>query len=262
MNIIIQKIESLINDNITAYLPDIKRENLEENGAIYYMNGKNGTEFDWFVNNKVSDFFVFYNDSENLGAVKLTLYCNGDVIIYIYDDNGHHLKEEINTSIEVAPEDLLKFAVLLKTTMDNKLIWNKGINRIDTNSVVTPEQIQEFEDHKKDYQGMIERKALFSKSCYVSKKILEEGWKVGYMSRDEATNEMDSGWCFMVGNEDDEYVNDYHNIALLYVGDICKIDPDVIAHIGNPVGTELIRVSSDSFEIDKHDRPIFFQKRV
>ena len=35
------------------------------------------------------------------------------------------------------------------------------------------------------------------------------------MSRDEATNEMDSGWCFMVGNEDDEYVNDYHNIALL-----------------------------------------------
>lgn len=258
---IIQKIESLINENITVYLPDIKRENLEGNGSIYYMNGKNGTEFDWFVNNKVSDFFVFYNDAENMGAVKLNLYCDGDVILYIYDDNGHHLKEEINASIEVSSEDLVKLVVLLKTTMDDQLIWDAEINRIDTTLTVTPTMIQEFEDHKKEYQGMIERRALFSKGCYVSKKLLEEGWKVGYMSRDEATNEMDSGWCFMVGNEDDEYVNDYHNIALLHVGDMCRIDPDVIAHICNPVGTEMIRVSSDSFEIDTHDKPIFFEKR-
>jgi len=40
-------------------LPHVNAEDLEENGAVYYMNGKNGTEFDWYVNKKVSDFFVF-----------------------------------------------------------------------------------------------------------------------------------------------------------------------------------------------------------
>ena len=38
------------------------------------------------------------------------------------------------------------------------------------------------------------------------------------MSRAEAEYEMDSGWCFMAGNEEDEYINNYHNIALLHVG--------------------------------------------
>ena len=69
MNTIISQIKAIINENINTYLPDQKREAFEENGAIYYMNGKNGTEFDWFVNERLSDFFVFYNDEESLGAV-------------------------------------------------------------------------------------------------------------------------------------------------------------------------------------------------
>ena len=32
---------------------------------------------------------------------------------------------------------------------------------------------------------------------YVSKKITDEGWKVGYMTREEALNENDSGWSFL-----------------------------------------------------------------
>lgn len=261
MKNIISKIESLVNDNINTYLPDVSRDNFEKNGAVYYMNGKNGTEFDWFVNDRLSDFFVFYDDEESLGAIKLNLYYNGDAIIYIYDDNGHHLKEEINASVEVTEEELLKFAVLLKNVMDDEGVWDVEISRINTEVSVTPEMIQEFMEHKTNYQALIERRALFNKSCYVSKILLEEGWKVGYMLRDEPANEMDSGWCFMVGNEDDEYINDYHNIALLSVGAMCQTDPDIAPHIGNPVGTGLIRVSSDSLEIDKRDKPIFFEKR-
>ncbi len=83
MNTIISQIKAIINDNINTCLPDRKREDFEENGTIYYMNGKNGTEFDWFVNERLSDFFIFYNDEESLGAVKLNLYHNGDVAVYI-----------------------------------------------------------------------------------------------------------------------------------------------------------------------------------
>ncbi len=42
----------------------------------------------------------------------------------------------------------------------------------------------------------------------VSDKITKEGFKVGYMYREEPTvGNPDSGWRFMAGNEDDEYMN-------------------------------------------------------
>lgn len=96
---ILNEIRRMINKNLITYLPHVKAENLEENGAIYYMNGRNGTEFDWYVNGKISDFFVFYNDDNNLGAVKLTLYNNGNVLIYIYDEMGNKLIKEIQTNV-------------------------------------------------------------------------------------------------------------------------------------------------------------------
>lgn len=261
MNTIISQIKAIINENINTYLPDQKREAFEENGAIYYMNGKNGTEFDWFVNERLSDFFVFYNDEESLGAVKLNLYHNGDVAVYIYDEQGHHMKKEVHTHIKTSEELLLKFAVLLKKTVDDPCVWDADIEKIDTEKEVSEEWMRDFEDHKVHYAGMIERRAMFGKRCFVSKKLLEEGWKVGYMTRSEPLGEEDSGWCFMVGNEDDAYTNDYHNIALLYIGEICQIDPDVMAHICHPVGTALIRVSSDTLEIDENKKPIFLEKR-
>ena len=177
---IIEKIKILIKENMSKYLPDISKENLEEDGTIYYMNGKNGTEFDWYVNEKISDFFVFYNDSENFGAVKMTVYCDGYTIIYIYDENGHHLKQEIETDIHISEEELFHFAVLLKNTMDEKLIWDKSIDQIDSDYQITAEQIHKFKENEKHYQGMIERKKMFGMSCYVSKRLLEEGWKVGF----------------------------------------------------------------------------------
>ena len=175
---IIEKIKILIKENMSKYLPDISKENLEEDGTIYYMNGKNGTEFDWYVNEKISDFFVFYNDSENFGAVKMPVYCDGYTIIYIYDEKGHHLKQEIETDIHISEEELFHFAVLLKNTMDEKLIWDKSIDQIDSDYQITAEQIHKFKENEKHYQGMIERKKMFGMSCYVSKRLLHRcnGW--------------------------------------------------------------------------------------
>lgn len=113
MNGILNEIRRLIRESRTMYLPHVKAEALEENGAVYYMNGKNGTEFDWYVNGKVSDFFVFYKDENNLGAVKLTLYSDGGVLVYIYDEHGRNLIKEIKTYVEASTEEIFTFAVLL-----------------------------------------------------------------------------------------------------------------------------------------------------
>ena len=74
-------------------------------------------------------------------------------------------------------------------------------------------------------------------------------------------NENDSGWQFLAGNEDDEYLNKYKNIAIVSVNQAYQLDPDILNYINNPVGTELIRISSNEFEIDKNDKEIFMEKR-
>lgn len=81
------------------------------------------------------------------------------------------------------------------------------------------------------------------------------------MRRDEAMNKNDSGWQFLAGNEDDEYLNEYKNIALVSVHQAYQLDPDILNYIDNTVGTELIRISSNEFEIDKNDKEIFVEKR-
>ena len=70
MNKIFERLSTYMLDSLKKALPDVKKTELENDGAVFYMNGKNGTEFDWYVNDHLPNFFIFYNDKENLGAVK------------------------------------------------------------------------------------------------------------------------------------------------------------------------------------------------
>ena len=81
------------------------------------------------------------------------------------------------------------------------------------------------------------------------------------MCRDEAINENDSGWCFMAGNEEDDYINDYQNIMVMNINEVIKYDNVIWTYINNPVGTSLIRISSDEFEIDNNDKEIYMEKK-
>lgn len=150
---------------------------------------------------------------------------------------------------------------MLKSNADDKSIWDESIDKINTDVKVTDEKIEEFQKSKEYMESTINRTNLLNKMAYLSKKVSEEGWKIGYMSRAEAMNENDSGWQFLAGDEDDEYLNDYKNCLLVHVQDVYQLDPDIWNYIDNPVGTELIRISSNEFEIDKKDKKIFMEKR-
>lgn len=81
MHHILIAIKEIIDSNLKLYLPHVASDHLENNGAVYYMNGKDGTEFDWYINEKFPPFIVFYNDKENLGAVCQQL--DSDIFKYI-----------------------------------------------------------------------------------------------------------------------------------------------------------------------------------
>lgn len=257
MNSILCEIKKIMADYCTEFL---SVNELEDNGAIFYMNGKNGTEFDWYVNRKISDFMMFYDDEDNMGAVKTTLYNNGSLLTYIYGERGKEVIKEIKSSIDVTKEEALSLAVMLRNEADDKRIWDENIEKINTDSKPDNATIEEFLSRAHYYDDMIERKALLGKVAYVSKKILDEGWKIGYMCRDEAIRENDSGWSFMAGNEDEEYIEDYHNIQLMTIHSVMQYDGAIWKHINSPVGTRLVRVSSQEFEEDCEGKAIYMEK--
>lgn len=261
MNKILLRIKDIMIDCVEKYIPDVSFDELEEQGAIFYMNGKNGTEFDWYVNDKLCDFMMFYDDKDNMGAVKTTLYNNGALLIFVYGEQGKSVVQEINTYIDVEEEDILHLAVLLRNEADDMRIWDANIEKINSDFSPTTDKINEFVSNAHYYDDMRERKNLMGKMAYVSKKLMDEGWKVGYMCREEAVNEDDSGWSFFVGNEDDEYVEDYRNIQLMSIHAVMQHDSVIWKYITSPIGTNLIRISSDEFEADENDKEIYLEKK-
>ena len=66
-------------------------------------------------------------------------------------------------------------------------------------------------------ENLIEWDEPNGEGCIVSDKITKEGYKVGYMLREEPTEgNPDSGWRFMAGNEDDEYMDNPDNHHILH----------------------------------------------
>lgn len=259
LKIILEKIQTIICEAIKENLPDISSVDLEESGKVYYMNGKNGTEYDWFVNDHLPVFMVFYNDENNLGAVKATVYIDGSMLLYLYDEKGKHLAKEIQTHLDINEEELLKFAVYLRCNSDDKKIWDSSIDMIENDTLPDEDTVAEFLDHRKYCEPSIRRKEIMNKLCVVSKKITREGWKVGFMLREELHDEEDSGWQFFAGDEDDDYINNVEHVELCKVYSIARIDPAVINHIDSPIGTRLIRISSEKFEEDIN-QPAFMEK--
>lgn len=251
MNRILSDIVSVIKDELAKNLPDVKQSDLENDGAVFYMNGKNGTEFDWFVNEHLPSFMVFYDNKEKLGAVKADVYDSGDVMLYLYDDGGRHLVKEIPVALDINDEDLLALAVILRNNADEKMIWDADVASISTDSDPAEDEVQIFLDHRKYCEPSINRKRLMSKNAFVSKRIIEDGWKVGYMRRSDSAGDDDSGWEFYSGDEDDEYMNDDGNCLCYPVYVIVSIDPVLMKYIETPAEVSLVRVSSDEFEEDQ-----------
>ena len=155
-------------------LPDIKPCELEKDGAVFYMNGKNGTAFDWYVNEHFPNFFIFYNDKENLGAVKATLYTDGGLTIYVYREKGHAEPVTFEEQVEATDEELLDLAVMLTENADSKRIWDDDIRILETDGRPEPEAVDFFKSLKEAHEPMIERRNLLPKTVIVSKKVREE----------------------------------------------------------------------------------------
>ena len=87
-------------------------------------------------------------------------------------------------------------------------------------------------------------------ACFASDKITKHGSKVGYMYREEPSENMpDSGWRFMAGDEDNEYINDPDHIGIFEINTICNYDPSIIPHLDANIDATFVKKNDNFVEI-------------
>jgi len=74
-------------------------------------------------------------------------------------------------------------------------------------------------------------------ACYATDMITVEGKPVRFMYREIPDNDMDSGWRFMSGFEDDEYMDNPDNHSIYDVNTIANYDPSIIPFLDAKFGS-------------------------
>lgn len=84
-------------------------------------------------------------------------------------------------------------------------------------------------------------------ACVATDKITVEGAPVGFMYREEADGDLDSGWRFLAGTESDEYMDEADNHGVYDVNTIANYDRDIVAFLTSPVGSAFERSDDGTF---------------
>ena len=79
----------------------------------------------------------------------------------------------------------------------------------------------------------------------ITRYILDEVHPVGFMYREEPEEELDSGWRFLSGFEDDAYMDLEDNSVIVDVDLVLVLDPLVKKYLHLPFGSELERVGNE-----------------
>jgi hypothetical protein len=74
-------------------------------------------------------------------------------------------------------------------------------------------------------------------ACIASDHITVRGKPVGFMYREAPENEMDSGWRFLSGLEDQDYMDEADNHGVYDVNTIANYDPTIIPLLDSPRGS-------------------------
>jgi hypothetical protein len=94
-------------------------------------------------------------------------------------------------------------------------------------------------------------------ACFATDMITVRGRAVGFMYRQEPGDPHDSGWRFMAGDEDQDYMDNPDNHGIWDVNTIANYDPTIIPLLDSPPGSVFERAGgSKSFRpVDDWEPP-------
>ncbi len=89
--------------------------------------------------------------------------------------------------------------------------------------------------------------------CVVSDKISVDGYAIGCMYRDEPLPDIpDSGWVFLAGDEDAEYMDTPGNNSIFPLVTICRYDPSIIPLLDSEIFTAYCRDEDGNLRLQEH----------
>jgi hypothetical protein len=77
--------------------------------------------------------------------------------------------------------------------------------------------------------------------CIATDRIVIDGCKVGYMYREAPDNNLDSGWRFLAGDENDSYMDTPGNHGIYDVNTIANYDPEITSYVHAAIGSSFER---------------------
>ena len=138
---IIEKIKSVFVD-IREKCPLIKDEDLRSNGAIYYMNGNDGTDFDWDANDHTSEFYIYH--SNEIGFIKLYVNKDDTYTAYVYPNGEMKAVATVRGNLDEG--DGLYLATILYRKADRLYIYDAIIDEIDFSYEPDEWELQEMKN--------------------------------------------------------------------------------------------------------------------
>lgn len=122
------KIACEVREKVVDYINKVKEkynisnDMLLENGSIYYMNGNDGTAFDWDCNDVTCEFICFYKATDLgliAGCIKVYVTVWGQIKGYVFLNEGYD--DAITLEIEDITENE-KYLELYAMNFANALI--------------------------------------------------------------------------------------------------------------------------------------------
>lgn len=124
---IIEELESLV-DFCREQYPVLNDAGMDP--TLYYMNGNDGTYFDWHANHRLCEFMTFYPSDK--GAIKILVNWDGEVTAYVYQDGAMMPFNEYDPwAVSFDKERVATLAAFLWENTDNNLGWDNPISVAD-----------------------------------------------------------------------------------------------------------------------------------
>lgn len=95
--------------------------------------------------------------------------------------------------------------------------------------------------------------ALGIGGCLATDRIVVDGSKVGYMYRENPSNDQDSGWRFFAGDEEVSYMSNNDRHGVYDVNTIANYDPDILPFLESDYGSRFERDAQGSFRLLRPD---------
>jgi len=96
-----------------------------------------------------------------------------------------------------------------------------------------------------EHDHLDDRLARFLPRCFVTKRVLMEGARIGCLYREEPMEEIDSGWRLMAGDESAGYLDSTGNTLYLSLGSVLNHDDSFLHLLEAPVGSAFRRATPE-----------------